>query len=119
MHGEYLDEVELALDALTGDDHLSVLVHPPLTAQHVVYTCGHLLPVVLLIISTIRSARTMHGKCGLLMDTSIKIAGAQLLSYTHVRLLMFRPISSNEMLKQPRYKKYEFNRSSYIRSRKE
>lgn len=46
----YLNKVQLAFDALTGDVHFPVLIHPALTTQYIVNTGGHLLPLVLLFV---------------------------------------------------------------------
>lgn len=49
----YLNKGELAAALVAiGDGHLPVLVHPPLTSEHIVNTRGHLLPLVMVIMST-------------------------------------------------------------------
>ena len=48
----YLDEGEFAgALSFVSDGHLTVLVHPPLTSQHIVDTGGHLLPLIVVSVS--------------------------------------------------------------------
>ena len=51
----HLCECKLADDAPVGDVHLSVLVNPALTTQHVVDTGGHLVPLVVVLEPATRS----------------------------------------------------------------
>ena len=48
----YLDKGEFAgALSFVSDGHLTVLVHPPLTSQHIVDTEGHLLSLIVVSVS--------------------------------------------------------------------
>ena len=51
----HLDKGKFAAALVSiGDGRLSVLVHPPLTTQHIVYARGHLLPLIVVVMATRR-----------------------------------------------------------------
>ena len=60
----YLNEGELAAALVAiGDGHLSILVHPPLTPKHIVNARGHLLPLVMVFMSTSKYSEYQTHAC--------------------------------------------------------
>ena len=58
----YLDKGELAAAlSSVSDSHLTILVHPPLSTQHIVDARGDLFPLVVIFISVSEGGRKGRG----------------------------------------------------------
>ena len=54
----YLDKGEFASAAIfVGNSHFTILVHPPLTPKHIMYTRGHFAPLIVIIVPKHKNKR--------------------------------------------------------------
>ena len=48
---KYLGKGQFAYDTTICNGHLPKLVHPSLTTQYIVHTCGHFIPCIVILVS--------------------------------------------------------------------